>query len=112
MSAPKIRLTDVTKAFGTKQVLDGVNLCVEPGESMAIIGGSGTGKSVTLKCILGLLQPDAGTIEIDGQEITHLKGRDRARVQGKFGMLFQGGPRILSKSTISSLTKSLSYLQG
>jgi phospholipid/cholesterol/gamma-HCH transport system ATP-binding protein len=90
-AGPKIRLNDVAKAFGTKKVLDGVNLSVEPGESMAIIGGSGTGKSVTLKCILGLLQPDRGTIELDGEEITHLTGRDRARVQAKFGMLFQGG---------------------
>lgn len=88
---PKIRLTDVAKAFGSKKVLDGVSLSVEPGESIAIIGGSGTGKSVTLKCILGLLQPDRGTIEVDGEEITHLSGRDRARVQAKFGMLFQGG---------------------
>lgn len=88
---PKIRLADVAKAFGPKQVLAGVNLAVEPGESIAIIGGSGTGKSVMLKCILGLIQPDSGVIELDGQDITHLRGRDRARVQAKFGMLFQGG---------------------
>ncbi len=90
-AAPKIRLTDVAKAFGDNRVLDGVSLSIDAGESIAIIGGSGTGKSVTLKCILGLIQPDRGAIAIDGEDITHLTGRDRTRVQAKFGMLFQGG---------------------
>ena len=88
---PKIRLTDVRKAFGPKTVLNGVDLEVMPGQSMVIIGGSGTGKSVTLKCILGLLEPDSGRIEIDGEDTTHLRGRERERVMRKFGMLFQGG---------------------
>ena len=63
---PKISLKNVHKAFGSKVVLDGVDLDVAPGESVVIIGGSGIGKSVTIKCILGLLTPDSGTIEIDG----------------------------------------------
>ncbi|MBU3079251.1 ABC transporter ATP-binding protein [Sphingomonas quercus] len=91
MTEPKIALNDLAKAFGDKVVLDGVTLAVEPGESMAIIGGSGTGKSVMLKCILGLIQPDGGTIRIDGEDTTHLRGRARREVQAKFGMLFQGG---------------------
>lgn len=86
---PKIRLRGICKAFGPKKVLQGVDLDVAPGESVVIIGGSGTGKSVMLKCILGLLPVDAGTIEIDGEDVTHLSGRARERVNRKFGMLFQ-----------------------
>ncbi|OHT19495.1 ABC transporter ATP-binding protein [Edaphosphingomonas haloaromaticamans] len=71
-------------------MLDGVDLAVEAGESMTIIGQSGSGKSVTLKCILGLVRPDAGSIRIDGEEIVGLGERDLARVRAKFGMLFQG----------------------
>jgi len=88
---PKIRLRDVHKAFGPKQVLDGINLDVMPGESVVIIGGSGTGKSVTLKCTLGLMEPDSGTIEVDGENVVGLSARERERVNHKFSMLFQGG---------------------
>ena len=87
---PVIQLRDVYKAFGPKKVLNGVNLDVGQRESVVIIGGSGTGKSVTLKCILGLLTPDSGSIKVDGEEVTTMSGRDRDRVNGKFGMLFQG----------------------
>lgn len=86
---PKIRMSGVHKAFGDKQVLRGVDLEVAPGESLVIIGGSGTGKSVTLKCILGLLTPDSGAIEIDGEDVTGLSGREREEVNRKIGMLFQ-----------------------
>lgn len=89
-ATPKIAMRDVKKSFGDKKVLDGVNLTVSPGESLVIIGGSGSGKSVTLKCILGLIHPDGGTIEIDGKETTHLHGSERDALMGKFGMLFQG----------------------
>lgn len=88
---PKIRLRDVHKAFGPKKVLDGINLDVMPGESVVIIGGSGTGKSVTLKCTLGLMEPDSGTIEVDGENVVGLSARERERVNHKFSMLFQGG---------------------
>ena len=83
-----IRLTDVHKAFGANRVLRGVNLHVPKGTSMVIIGGSGTGKSIALKCILGLVTPDRGTIEVDGQDVR--KG-DRDAFLARFGMLFQGG---------------------
>ena len=88
--APKIRVRGLFKAFGRKQVLDGLDLDIGRGESVVVIGGSGTGKSVLLKCILGILQPDRGTIEIDGEEVTRLSGREREQVMHKFGMLFQG----------------------
>ena len=90
MPTPKIELIDVHKAFGPKKVLNGINLTVEEGRSMVIIGGSGTGKSVMLKCILGILRPDTGSIKVDGIEFTRLRSKERERLLGKFGMLFQG----------------------
>jgi phospholipid/cholesterol/gamma-HCH transport system ATP-binding protein len=87
----KISLSGVHKSFGAKQVLRGVDLDIHPGESMVIIGGSGTGKSVTLKCILGLLRPDAGQILVDGRSVIGLSSRALADHQARFGMLFQGG---------------------
>ena len=89
MTTPKIELKGVSKRFGPKVVLDGIDLTVEQGESLVIIGGSGTGKSVTLKCILGLLTPDKGSIKVDGQEVTRLSSGAREKVNRKFGMLFQ-----------------------
>ena len=83
-----IELTDVRKAFGNNHVLQGVNLTIESGTSMVIIGGSGTGKSVALKCILGLITPDSGTITLDGKDVTT---GDRDAFLARFGMLFQGG---------------------
>jgi phospholipid/cholesterol/gamma-HCH transport system ATP-binding protein len=89
-AAPKILLDGVSKEFGGNVVLDGVNLAVEAGESLAIIGQSGSGKSVTLKCILGLLQPDRGSIKVDGEEVVGLHGAALDKMRAKFGMLFQG----------------------
>jgi phospholipid/cholesterol/gamma-HCH transport system ATP-binding protein len=83
-----ISLTGVHKSFGPKRVLQGVDLTVDSGTSMVVIGGSGTGKSVLIKCILGLVKPDAGMITLDGQDVT--KG-DRDAFLARFGMLFQGG---------------------
>ncbi|PIE08990.1 MAG: ABC transporter ATP-binding protein [Rhodobacterales bacterium] len=82
-----IDLRDVHKHFGPKRVLQGVNLTIPKGESMVVIGGSGTGKSVLLKCILGLMTPDAGTILLDGQDVTRV---ERDTFLARFGMLFQG----------------------
>jgi len=88
---PKIELIGVKKSFGNNHVLNGVDLVVPEGKSMVIIGGSGTGKSVTLKCILGLLSPDEGSIKIDGEEVVELSPQGRDDLMRKFGMLFQGG---------------------
>lgn len=88
---PKIRLRDVRKSFGAKSVLAGIDLDVAPGESVVVIGGSGTGKSVLIKCIIGILTADSGVIEVDGQDVTHIPANDRGAVNAKFGMLFQGG---------------------
>lgn len=89
-TSPKIAVNGVSKRFGPKVVLNGVNLSVQKGQSLVIIGGSGTGKSVLLKCILGLLRPDAGQILVDGENVVGLKGEARTRMLDKFGMLFQG----------------------
>jgi phospholipid/cholesterol/gamma-HCH transport system ATP-binding protein len=89
--SPKISLKAVTKSFGPKQVLQGIDLDVATGESVVVIGGSGTGKSVLLKCILGLMRPDSGSIRIDDEETSALGDAARNRVMRKFGMLFQGG---------------------
>lgn len=86
---PKIRLKNVHKRFGKKVVLNGLDLEVMPGESVVVIGGSGTGKSVTLKCILGLLKPEEGSVEVDGESVVGLSGARRDAVNRKFGMLFQ-----------------------
>ena len=90
-AVPKIRLRGLSKAFGQKQVLDGVDLDIRAGHGMVILGGSGSGKSVTIKCILGLIEPDAGSIEIDGQNILKLPRREREALNDRIGMLFQNG---------------------
>jgi phospholipid/cholesterol/gamma-HCH transport system ATP-binding protein len=88
---PKIRLRGLRKAFGQKLVLDGVDLDIRAGHSMVILGGSGSGKSVTLKCILGLLPPDAGLIEVDGRDVLSMSRAEREELSDRIGMLFQNG---------------------
>lgn len=88
-SVPKIRVRGLIKAFGTKRVLDGVDLDVAAGTSMVVIGGSGSGKSVLLRCILGLIEPDAGSIEIDGVNVLTLDRQEREAINARIGMLFQ-----------------------
>lgn len=88
---PKIQVRGLHKAFGPKKVLQGVDIEVAKGESLVVIGGSGTGKSVLLKNIIGLLQPDKGSIVIDGVETADFTGSRRAEIMKKFGYLFQGG---------------------
>lgn len=85
-----IQIRDVYKSFRTKKVLSGATLDIKDAETLTIIGGSGTGKSVMLKNIIGLLKPDSGEIFIDGKEITKLNEADLLEVQKKFGYLFQG----------------------
>ncbi len=88
---PKIRIRGLRKRFGDKQVLDGIDLDVMTGTSMVVIGGSGTGKSVLLKSILGLVEPDEGTIEIDGRDVLTMNRREREAINRQIGMLFQAG---------------------
>ena len=85
-----IEIHGLKKRLGSKQVLDGVDLDVRRGETMVVMGRSGTGKSVLLKHIIGLMTPDAGTIEVDDQDVARLPERDLNEVRRHFGMLFQG----------------------
>ena len=85
-----IEIRNLQKSFGGKPVLRGVNLDIQKGESQIIIGRSGSGKSVLLKHIIGLVKPDAGQIYVDGEEVTDASTRDLYRMRRKFGMLFQG----------------------
>jgi phospholipid/cholesterol/gamma-HCH transport system ATP-binding protein len=89
-ATPKIAVRGLRKSFGRNRVLDGIDIDFAGGESLVVIGGSGTGKSVLIKCILGLLRPDAGSIRIDGAETVRLRGTPRERLLQKFGVLFQG----------------------
>ncbi|HSL98780.1 MAG TPA: ABC transporter ATP-binding protein [Candidatus Limnocylindria bacterium] len=85
-----IEIRDLQKRFGEKVVLDGLDLTVPRGENTVVIGGSGTGKSVLIKCVVGLLRADAGEILIDGEDVTKMDERELVRVRRKIGMLFQG----------------------
>jgi len=85
-----IEVRNLQRSFGTQKILDGVNLRIETGESVVIIGRSGGGKSVLLKHIIGLLQPESGQVIIDGEDIVPMNERELLRVRHKFGMLFQG----------------------
>ena len=108
--APKIEVSGLRKTFGSKVVLDGVDLELNVGESLVVIGGSGTGKSVLIKSIIGLLIPDSGSVKIDGQEVTTMRTREHETVIRKFGMLFQGGALFDSLSVWENVAFGL--IQG
>ena len=90
-AVPKLRIRGLRKGFGAKQVLDGIDLDVPAGTSLVVIGGSGSGKSVLIKCVLGLIEPDAGTIELDGRNLLAMDREGRERAVATMGMLFQNG---------------------
>jgi phospholipid/cholesterol/gamma-HCH transport system ATP-binding protein len=110
--APKVELRGVKKRFGPKIVLDGVNLSIGKGESLVVIGGSGTGKSVMIKSVLGILRPEAGQIFVDGEEVTHLSGRGRDEYLKKFAMLFQGAALFDSLSVWENVAFGLVQGRG
>lgn len=109
MNTPKLQLVDLRKKLRGRLVLDGVDLDVAPGKSLVIIGGSGVGKSVTLKCALGIMKPDHGKVLVDGTDVTQLKPREREPVMRKFGMLFQGGALFDSLSVWENIAFRLIY---
>jgi phospholipid/cholesterol/gamma-HCH transport system ATP-binding protein len=110
MAEAHIELNDVRKAFGSKPVLNGVDIAVQRGQSLVVIGGSGTGKSVMLKCILGIIHPDSGSIRIAGEEVVRLSGSQRDKVLSRFGMLFQGAALFDSLSVWQNVAFGL--IQG
>jgi len=102
-----IEIIDLHKSFGRKQVLTGVNLTVRDGETVVIIGGSGTGKSVLLKHILGLMEPDEGRVVVDGIEVGSVRGEELYLLRKKFGMVFQGGALFDSLSIAENVGLAL-----
>ena len=103
----KISIRNLYKSFGKKHVLNGVDLDIEKGQSLVVIGGSGTGKSGLIKCIQGLLTPDAGSIKIDGEETVGTKGKNLKDMHAKMGMLFQGGALFDSLTVWENVAFSL-----
>lgn len=108
----KIKIRDLHKSFGKKEVLSGVDLDLYKGESLVVIGGSGTGKSVLIKCIQGLLTPDSGSIEIDGVDVTNKKHDVIEKMHSKMGMLFQGGALFDSLSVWENVAFDLIQNRG
>ncbi|HZR47821.1 MAG TPA: ABC transporter ATP-binding protein, partial [Candidatus Manganitrophaceae bacterium] len=107
-----IELIEVEKSFGANHVLRGVNLKIESGESMVVIGGSGTGKSVILKHIIGLIRPDSGKVLVDGKKISELPERELNEVRKLFGMLFQGAALFDSLSVWENVGFGLKEHRG
>lgn len=103
----KVDINGLYKSFGSKKVLNGIDLSVKPANSLVILGGSGSGKSVLLKCIIGLLQSDKGSIKIDGQEVIGYSKSQREALMPKFGMLFQSGALFDSLSVADNITFGL-----
>ncbi len=112
MSETKIKITNLHKAFGKKVVLSGVDLDIAKGESLVVIGGSGTGKSVLIKCIQGLLTPDAGSILVDDQEVVGINEEEKEALHSKMGMLFQGGALFDSLSVWENVAFDLLENRG
>ena len=107
MEKVKISIRNLRKSFGKKQVLAGVDLDVYAGESLVVIGGSGSGKSVLIKCIQGLLIPDTGSIKINGAEVIGARGSEQRDFHSKMGMLFQGGALFDSLSVWENVAFAL-----
>ncbi|NJM29600.1 MAG: ATP-binding cassette domain-containing protein [Rhizobiales bacterium] len=109
---PHIELKDVRKSFGPKQVLRGLSIAVNKGRSLVVIGGSGTGKSVMLKCILGIIRPDSGEINVGGESVVGLRGTERDQLLLRFGMLFQGSALFDSLSVWENVAFGLTHGRG
>lgn len=107
-----LQLAGLKKKLRGRWVLDGVDLDIQPGRSLVLIGGSGQGKSVTLKCTLGLMKPDEGRVLVDGRDLTSLQRRDRETLMRKFGMLFQGGALFDSLTVWENIAFRLIYADG
>jgi phospholipid/cholesterol/gamma-HCH transport system ATP-binding protein len=109
--APKIQIIDLHKSFGSNYVLRGINFELMEGESLVVLGGSGSGKSVLLKCILGLITPDKGEVRIDGKDMMTMSSKEKDEIRHKFGMLFQGSALFDSLSVWRNIGFELIYNQ-
>jgi phospholipid/cholesterol/gamma-HCH transport system ATP-binding protein len=107
-----IQIRGLHKSFGPKKVLQGLDLDIEPGKTTTIIGGSGSGKSVLFKLIIGLLKPDAGSIIVDGEDITRMREKDLYCLVDKFAMVFQGGALFDSMTVGENLAFGVRHSKG
>ena len=112
MTRARIEIRQLRKAFGSKRVLRGLDLDLLDSESLVVIGASGTGKSVLIKTIVGLLAPDSGSIRLDGTEIASVSGTARDRVNRKIGMLFQGAALFDSLTLWENVAFRLTPVHG
>jgi phospholipid/cholesterol/gamma-HCH transport system ATP-binding protein len=104
MQAPVIRVRDVVNRFGAQVVHDGVSFDVAPGEIFGIVGGSGSGKSVLLKTLLGLRRPDSGSVELEGRDITAMDDRELRAIKRRYGVTFQHGALFTSLTVAENVT--------
>jgi phospholipid/cholesterol/gamma-HCH transport system ATP-binding protein len=109
-ASPAVEFQEVNKSFGERKTLDAVSFLVEKGQTLCILGRSGTGKSVTLKLMIGLLKPDSGEVRIDGEAISKMKGVDLSRVRKSIGFLFQSAALFDSYTVGENLGMPLRYL--
>jgi len=107
LAGAAVEIADLTKRFGSRVVLDGVNLSVLKGETMCVIGGSGAGKSVALKCIIGLIKPDKGCVKINGADITTSRNGELENARRKIGFCFQGSALLNSLSVFENVALPL-----
>jgi phospholipid/cholesterol/gamma-HCH transport system ATP-binding protein len=111
-SSPAVELCDLTKALGGRTVLDGVSLSIRRGETLTIIGGSGAGKSVTLKHIVGLLKPDRGSVKVDGVDVTAARNGQMEAARRKIGYCFQGSALLNSMTVFDNVALPLREHEG
>jgi phospholipid/cholesterol/gamma-HCH transport system ATP-binding protein len=100
----KISIRNLHKSFGSHNVLNGIDLDIKKGSSLVILGGSGTGKSVLIKTIIGLMHPDSGTIKVDEEEVSNLSSSKKFKLMDKYGFLFQGGALFDSLTVEDNIT--------
>jgi len=112
MTTPILELRDVRKSFGRNDVLKGVDIDVRRGQSLVILGGSGSGKSVMLKNALGLMTPDSGSVRFDGEDVTHATGKAREAMRARIGMLFQSGALFDSLTVWQNVAFRLIHSDG
>jgi len=112
MTTPILELRGVEKSFGSNHVLKGVDIDVRPGQSLVVLGGSGSGKSVMLKTALGLMTPDAGRVLFDGEDVTHERGKAREAMRARVGMLFQSGALFDSLTVWQNVAFRLIHSDG
>jgi phospholipid/cholesterol/gamma-HCH transport system ATP-binding protein len=107
-----IEVVDLWKSFGENQVLKGIDIAIPDGETFVVLGGSGSGKTVLMKHVIGLLKPDRGLVRVDGLEISHLTGKELTEARQRFGMVFQGAALFDSMTVFDNVAFPLRERRG